>query len=64
MASDGMMKAIAALERAVSQLEQDVNGLLSAASSESSSGVDALAARAALQSLDTLITELKGQKGG
>ncbi len=64
MASDRMMKAIAALERAVSQLEQDVNGLLSAASSESSSGVDALAARAALQSLDTLITELKGQKGG
>ncbi|WP_176590435.1 hypothetical protein [Sphingobium sp. EM0848] len=60
-----MMKAIATLERAISQLEQDVNGLLSAASSsDSSPGMDSSAARAALQSLDSLITELKGQTDG
>ncbi|WP_242123296.1 hypothetical protein [Sphingobium sp. Sx8-8] len=70
MASDRMMKAIATLERAISQLEQDMDGLLSAAPStqsspgESSPGIDSLAARAALQSLDNLITELKGQTGG
>ncbi|WP_327753475.1 hypothetical protein VVT58_07945 [Sphingobium sp. SJ10-10] len=64
MASDRMMQAIRTLERAIDQLEQDVNGFSSAASFETSSGVDAAAARAALQSLDSLITELKGQAGG
>ncbi|WP_240334220.1 hypothetical protein [Sphingobium estronivorans] len=64
MASDRMMKAIATLERAIGRLEQDVDGLLSAAPSDISPGMDASAARAALQSLDSLITELKGQAGG
>ncbi|WP_313805638.1 hypothetical protein [Sphingobium sp.] len=61
MASDRMMQAIRALERAIDRLEQDGDGLLSAAAAEPSSGVDAAAARAALRSLDSLITELKGQ---
>ena len=64
MASDRMVQAIRALERAIDRLEQDVEGLVSAASSPSSGpspGIDAAAARAALRSLDSLITELKGQ---
>lgn len=64
MASDRIMQAIRTLERAIDRLEQDVDGFSSAASFETSSGVDAAAARAALQSLDSLITELKGQTGG
>lgn len=64
MASDRMMRAITTLERAISRLEQDVDGLLTAPSSDSSPGMDATAARAALASLDSLITELKGQNGG
>ena len=65
MASDRMMRAIATLERAIGQLEQDVDGLLTASSPASSTGMDAAAARAALASLDSLITELKGgQTGG
>ncbi|WP_232307577.1 hypothetical protein [Sphingobium chungbukense] len=64
MASDRMMQAIRALERAIDRFEQDVDGLSSAASYDPSSGVDAAAARSALRSLDSLITELKGQNGG
>ncbi|WP_244968675.1 MULTISPECIES: hypothetical protein [Sphingobium] len=60
MASDRMMQAIRALERAIDRLEQDVEGLVSAASGPSP-GIDAAAARTALRSLDSLITELKGQ---
>ncbi|MFC3793952.1 hypothetical protein [Sphingobium agri] len=65
MASDRMMQAIGALERAVSQLEQDVQGLAAAGSASSASpGVDAAAARTALRSLDELIADLKGEKRG
>ncbi|UZW55791.1 hypothetical protein NUH86_03045 [Sphingobium sp. JS3065] len=61
MASDRMMRAITTLERAISRFEQDVDGLLLAPSSDSSPGLDRASARAALQSLDSLITELKGR---
>ncbi|AEG48887.1 hypothetical protein Sphch_1197 [Sphingobium chlorophenolicum L-1] len=54
------MRAIATLERAIGRLEQDVDGL-STPSSDSSPGMDRARARAALRSLDNLITELKGQ---
>lgn len=64
MASDRMMRAITTLERAIGRLEQDVDGLLPAGSPPSPPGMDASAARAALQSLDSLITELKGQTSG
>ncbi|WP_461158455.1 hypothetical protein [Sphingobium sp. TomMM35A] len=65
MASDRMMQAIGALERAVSQLEQDVQGLATAAPASSASpGMDQAAARAALRSLDELIADLKGEKRG
>jgi hypothetical protein len=65
MASDRMMQAIGALERAISRLEQaapDVSGPF--APPPVSSGADASATRAALQSLDDLITELKGKTFG
>lgn len=67
MASDRMMQAIRTLERAIDRLEQDVEGLAAAPVSSSGlpagalPGIDAAAARAALRSLDSLITELKGQ---
>jgi hypothetical protein len=61
MASDRMMRAITTLERAISRFEQDVDGLLLGPSSVSSPGMDRASARAALQSLDSLITELKGR---
>lgn len=64
MASNRMMQAISALERAINRLEQDVEGLVTAAPSSSSLGVDAGAARAALRSLDILINELKGTTSG
>ena len=65
MASDRMMQAIGALERAVSQLEQDVQDLAAAGPASSASpGVDPVAARAALRSLDELIADLKGEKRG
>jgi hypothetical protein len=65
MASNRMMQAIGALERAVGRLEQDVDGLVSAsATSSSTPGIDHAAARAALRSLDELITDLKGRAHG
>lgn len=65
MASNRMMQAIGALERAVGRLEQDVDGLVSAsASSPSSPGMDPAAARAALRSLDELIADIKGSAHG
>lgn len=60
MASNRIMQAIATLERAVSRFEQDVEDFISSASEPSPPPVDHAAARAALQSLDDLITELKG----
>jgi hypothetical protein len=62
MASDRMMEAIATLERAISRLEQDVDSLLTAPPPQSPPAMDATAARAALASLDSLITELKGER--
>lgn len=64
MASDRMMQAISTLERAISRLEQDVDGLASAGPASSSPNIDPAAARAALRSLDELITELKGEARG
>lgn len=64
MASDRMTQAIATLERAISRLEQDLERLSMAAPPQDASGIDASAARAALQSLDSLITELKGRTSG
>ena len=65
MASDRMMQAIGALERAVSRLEQDVQDLAVAGPASSGSpGMDHAAARAALRSLDELIADLKGEKHG
>lgn len=65
MASDRIMHAIGTLERAVGQLEQEVDHLAKVMRPSSSpAGVDAGAARAALQSLDDLITELRGNTGG
>ncbi|KEQ54048.1 hypothetical protein BV95_01740 [Sphingobium chlorophenolicum] len=55
------MRAIATLERAIGRLEQDVDGLSTGPSSAPSADMDRAAARAALRSLDNLITELKGQ---
>ncbi|WP_340265256.1 hypothetical protein [Sphingobium mellinum] len=63
MASNRMMQAIATLERAVSRLEQEADGLMSNAASQSPI-VDPEAARAALRSLDGLIAELKGRADG
>lgn len=66
MASTRMMLAIGALERAVARLEQQVNDLgdapPAAAPVLSAQGADQ--ARAALQSLDDLIAELKGRTDG
>lgn len=66
MASTRMMLAIGALERAVARLEQQVNALgdapPAAAPVLSAQGTDQ--ARAALQSLDDLIAELKGRTDG
>lgn len=71
MASDRMVQAIGTLERAIDRLEQDMEGLIRAATSSPSPGpdsgaglLDASAARAALQSLDSLINELKGRTSG
>lgn len=68
MASDRMMQAIGALERAISRLEQDFDSVAATASvpspATSSSGVDADAARAALRSLDELIADMKGEDRG
>ena len=62
MASNGMKQAIGALERAVSRLEQQVDGLKRAAPAPTTTGVDAAAAREALRSLDELIAEMKGRE--
>tara|TARA_B100001105_G_scaffold242669_1_gene223035 strand:- start:648 stop:848 length:201 start_codon:yes stop_codon:yes gene_type:complete len=66
MASTRMMLAIGALERAVARLEQQVDVLgdapRAAAPVLSAQGTDQ--ARAALQSLDDLIAELKGRTDG
>lgn len=59
MASNGMKQAIGALERAVSRLEQQVDGLKRATVAPVSTAVDAAAAREALRSLDELIAEIK-----
>lgn len=64
MASDRMMQAIGALERAIGRLEQEMDGALAAGPASSPNGVDPAAARAALASLDELITELKEQARG
>ncbi|HKY81740.1 MAG TPA: hypothetical protein VJM09_09750 [Sphingobium sp.] len=64
MASDRMMQAIGTLERAISRLEQDLDGLTATGPASSPNGVDPVAARAALRSLDDLISELKGQARG
>jgi hypothetical protein len=65
MASNRMMQAIGTLERAISRLEQNVDGLVSASPSPlSSPGIDPAAARAALHSLDELIADLKAQAHG
>ncbi len=65
MASDRMMQAIGALERAVSRLEQDVQDFARAdPASSASPGMDPAAARAALRSLDELIADLKAEKHG
>lgn len=65
MASDRMMQAIGVLERAVSRLEQDVQGLaVVGPASSASPGMDPAAARAALRSLDELIADLKGDSRG
>ena len=62
MASNGMKQAIGALERAVSRLEQQVDGFKRAAPDPTTTGVDAAAAREALRSLDELIAEMKGRE--
>lgn len=64
MASDRMMQAIGALERAINRLEQQMEGLAAAGPTPSPNGIDAAAARAALRSLDQLITDLKGDARG
>ena len=64
MASDRMTQAIGTLERAIGRLEQQMDGLLTARPASSPDGVDPVAARAALRSLDDLITELKGNGRG
>ena len=64
MASDRMLQAIGTLERAISRLEQEVEGRVSAGPASSPSDIDPAAARAALRSLDELITELKGETRG
>ncbi len=63
MASDRMMQAIGSLERAIARLEQ---AAAAAPPSESSitSPIAAAEARAALQSLDLLIADLKGRGHG
>ncbi|MDG2513220.1 hypothetical protein P7B04_11000 [Sphingobium yanoikuyae] len=63
MASDRMMQAIGTLERAISRLEQNVASL-SQAVPHGKSGIDQMAAQAALQSLDDLIGELRGRTDG
>ncbi|QHD66228.1 hypothetical protein GS397_03520 [Sphingobium yanoikuyae] len=63
MASDRMMQAIGTLERAISRLEQNVASL-SQAVPHGNSGIDQMAAQAALQSLDDLIGELRGRVDG
>ncbi|WP_152522013.1 hypothetical protein [Sphingobium quisquiliarum] len=62
MASNRMMQAIGALERAVGRLEQQVDR--SRPSAPPPGGIDAAAAREALRSLDALIAEVRGQAHG
>ncbi|EQB34161.1 hypothetical protein [Sphingobium ummariense] len=63
MASDRMMQAIGALERAISRLEQTV-ATLSDSAPPAPSTIDESAARAALRSLDELIGDLQGKRHG
>lgn len=80
MASERMMQAIGAMERTVSRLEQQISALIDMARAapppeppspepDGETGLDLneekrAAARAALQSLDALITELKDRTDG
>ncbi len=64
MASERMMQAIGALERAISRLELEVTHLKDAPSPHPSNGIDVPAAQAALRSLDDLIGDLKGANHG
>ena len=64
MASDRMMQAIGALERAISRLEQDVAQFVAGNPPSTSSGIDVPAAKDALRSLTEMIEELKGKSHG
>jgi hypothetical protein len=64
MASERMMMAIGALERAISNLEQQVAAQPRPAPEVGLSATSASQARAALKSLDQLITELKVRTDG
>ncbi len=67
MASDRMMQAIGALERAISRLERNmaaVEAARTAAASTPPPSIDREAARAALRSLDDLISELRDGETG
>lgn len=65
MASDRMMQAIGALERAIGRLEQAAAALPAPApATQAATEVDASGARAALKSLDDLINELKARTDG
>ncbi len=64
MASDRMMQAIGALERAISRLEQKTASVLETTPAQDKPALDAESAQAALTSLDALIAELKGEKHG
>lgn len=64
MASDRIMQAIGTLERALSKLEERVEDIRSNDSHGALSPESAGQARAALQSLDQLIAELKVRTDG
>ncbi|MEJ7925186.1 hypothetical protein WG908_00275 [Sphingobium sp. AN641] len=64
MASDRIMQAIGTLERAISRLEAQVADLPRTESQSALSPKSAGQARAALQSLDQLIAELKVRTDG
>lgn len=67
MTSNRMMQAIGRLERALGRLEQEADRVESAprpSSSPAPALLDPAAARAALLSLDELITELKEEAHG
>ncbi len=64
MTSDRMKQAIGALDGAVGRLEQAAAALPEQAATGEGAEMDASGARAALKSLDDLITELKGRAGG